>query len=203
MNAEKVSELRGDIGAIRWVLIPSFNKPRSSSAKDEPFSQERHLKIPLLSRGWNCQILNQVVESELSTSFWNRYHQQWLSDIELNQISVFFFLVLIQGLTPCFTAGKRILVWNCHVTCEHRNTTIFTSLVNGSMWQNLDACFSHLGHLGKASKWRMIKESLAEDYRLILSTRLMVILLICFILFFCGAPCERCIETDSGETNDQ
>jgi hypothetical protein len=48
---------------------------------------------------WNCQILNQVVESQLFTYLWNRYHQ-WLSDIELIQLRGFFFQLLIQELTP-------------------------------------------------------------------------------------------------------
>ncbi len=29
------------------ILTPYFRKPRSSSPKNEPFSQEMHLKIPL------------------------------------------------------------------------------------------------------------------------------------------------------------
>jgi hypothetical protein len=45
MRREKfVGELRGDIGGIGWVLIPSFRK----TPKKEHFSQEMHLKIPLL-----------------------------------------------------------------------------------------------------------------------------------------------------------
>ncbi len=36
---------------------------------------------------WNCQILNQVEESQIFTSLWNRNHQ-WLLDIELNQTRV-------------------------------------------------------------------------------------------------------------------
>jgi hypothetical protein len=75
---------------------------------------------------WNCQILNQVVESQLFTSLWNRYHQ-WLSDIELIQISV--FSASYSRINPCFTAGKRIGVWNCHATSRHRKTSIFSSIV--------------------------------------------------------------------------
>jgi hypothetical protein len=48
---EKVGMFRGNIGAIRQVLTSSFRKPRSSPSKNELFSQEMHLKIPLLSRG--------------------------------------------------------------------------------------------------------------------------------------------------------
>jgi hypothetical protein len=68
---------------------------------------------------WNCQILNQVVESQLSTSLWNRYHR-WLSDIELIQISA--FSASYSWIIPCFAAGKRIYVRNCHATCGHWKT---------------------------------------------------------------------------------
>ncbi len=78
-------------------------------------------------RVWNCQILNQVVQSQLFTSFWNRFHQ-WLSDIELNQISV--FSASYPRINPCFTAGKQIRVRNWHATRGHRKTTIFTSIVH-------------------------------------------------------------------------
>jgi hypothetical protein len=53
---KKVSELRGDIGAIRLVLTPSFRKPRSPPLKNEPSSQEMHLKIPLSS--WDLKLSN-------------------------------------------------------------------------------------------------------------------------------------------------
>jgi hypothetical protein len=49
---KKVSELRGDIDAIRQALTSSFRKLRSSPPREtEPFSQEMHLTIPLSSRG--------------------------------------------------------------------------------------------------------------------------------------------------------
>ncbi len=77
---------------------------------------------------WNCRILNQVVESQLFTSLWNRYHQ-WLSGVEFIQISA--FSASYSGIKPRSTAGKRIGVWNCHATCERRKTTTFTSIVYG------------------------------------------------------------------------
>jgi hypothetical protein len=49
---KKDFELRGDNGAIRKVLLGSFRQPRSSQPKNEPFRQEMHFKIPLLSRGF-------------------------------------------------------------------------------------------------------------------------------------------------------
>jgi hypothetical protein len=51
VKTEKVVELRGDIGAFTQVSTPIFEKPRSSPPKNEPFSQEMHLKIPLVSPG--------------------------------------------------------------------------------------------------------------------------------------------------------
>ncbi len=43
-----------------------------------------HLKILLIVKS-----LNQIVESQLSTSLWNGYHQR-LSDIKLIQITAIF-----------------------------------------------------------------------------------------------------------------
>ncbi len=37
------------------------------------------------------------------------------------------FQILIPGLTLCFTAGKRIRVWNCHAICGHQETIILAS----------------------------------------------------------------------------
>jgi hypothetical protein len=48
---KKLGDLRGDIGAIRYVLAHSFRKSRPSPPKNERFSQEMNLKIPFLSRG--------------------------------------------------------------------------------------------------------------------------------------------------------
>ncbi len=92
-DRNKFGDWRGDIGAIRQVLTCSSTKSRSSTPKkkkkNEPFSLEMHLKIHLISWVGNCKILNQVVESQLFTSLWNRYH--WgVSDIDLIQISTFF-----------------------------------------------------------------------------------------------------------------
>ncbi len=57
---------------------------------------------------WNCQILNQVVESQLFTFLWNGY-PQWLSDIQLIQISAFFsFLFLDWPLFLCWRANRYL-----------------------------------------------------------------------------------------------
>jgi hypothetical protein len=50
-DKKRVGESRGEISAVNYVLTPSCRKPKSSTPKSEPFSQEMHLKIPLLSRG--------------------------------------------------------------------------------------------------------------------------------------------------------
>jgi hypothetical protein len=54
-DRKSVGELKGDLGAIiRSVLTLPFETPRSSPPKNIPFSQEMHLKIPLiLSRSLN------------------------------------------------------------------------------------------------------------------------------------------------------
>jgi hypothetical protein len=48
---KKIGEFGGDIGAVWQVLTLSLRKPRSSLPKNQPFSQEMHLKIPLSSQG--------------------------------------------------------------------------------------------------------------------------------------------------------
>ncbi len=78
---------------------------------------------------WNCQILNHVVEPQLFTSWWNRYHQ-WLSGFELIQKRDFFSFLIIPELSPVSLLEKRIVVWSCHGTCRHRKKTIFTSTVH-------------------------------------------------------------------------
>ncbi len=50
-KSKKVGELRGDIGAIRKVLTPSFRKTRCSPTKNEPLGQEMHLRILHFSSG--------------------------------------------------------------------------------------------------------------------------------------------------------
>jgi hypothetical protein len=62
---------------------------------------------------------------------WYRYHQ-WLSDIELIQMSA--FSASHTRINSCFTAGKRIGVQNCHATCGHGKMSIFTSIVYVPDW---------------------------------------------------------------------
>jgi hypothetical protein len=112
--------------------IPPFIKFRSPPPpkKIEPFSQEMHLKIMLLSRGLKLPNPKPCYRvSALYFFFLNRYHQ-WLSDIELIQISA--SSASYCRINPCCTAGRRIGVRNCHATRGHRKTTVFTSIVYGS-----------------------------------------------------------------------
>jgi hypothetical protein len=60
-NRKEVGELRGDLGAIIKVL--TLLNPYHHKKKTEPFSQEMHLKIPLLSRG--LELSNQFVTDRL------------------------------------------------------------------------------------------------------------------------------------------
>ncbi len=105
-EGKEVGELRGDIGAITSVLAPFFRKPRSSHPKNEPFSQEMRLKIPLSSRGLNLPN-SQVVESQLFTFLWNRYHPmafwRWA-----NSDKCFSSASYSRFSTP-FNTGKRIM----------------------------------------------------------------------------------------------
>jgi hypothetical protein len=54
---KKIGEIRGDIEAIRHVLTTSFRKtPIITPPKHRQLSQERRLKILLLSRGFGTVI---------------------------------------------------------------------------------------------------------------------------------------------------
>ncbi len=85
-----------------------------------------HLQITLLSRGLKLSNAKQGCRVSGLHFLWNRYHQRH-SDIELVQVSASFSLCSMNN--PCFTAGKRIWVSNCHATREHWKTTVFTSIV--------------------------------------------------------------------------
>ncbi len=89
-----------------------------------------HLNIPLLMpEVWDCQILNQVVESQFFNSLWDRYHQ-WLYDTKLIQISAFSASYF--RINPCFTAGRRIGVWIVTQLVATGKTTKFKSIVYGA-----------------------------------------------------------------------
>jgi hypothetical protein len=79
---------------------------------------------------WNCQILNQVVESQLCASLWNRYHQR-LPEIEPNQMNATFSFLfqdkrLFQGwkadrglkLLPNSRTPENVYLHICSLWCE-------------------------------------------------------------------------------------
>ncbi len=84
--------------------------------KNEQFSQNVHLKMLLSGQGWKMS--NSKPGCRVS------------ADIELIQISA-CFQASYSWVNSCFTAGKRIRVWNCPATCVLLQTTIFTSIVYG------------------------------------------------------------------------
>ncbi len=129
---KKVGGLRKNFGTIRQVLTSSFRKPRSSPLKRRTVQRAGAFEDAAFGPGvWNCQILNQVVESQLFTFLWNRYHQ-WLSDIELIQISA--FSASYSRISPRFTAGEQTGVWDCHETRGHQITTVFRFIVYGAIY---------------------------------------------------------------------
>jgi hypothetical protein len=68
-DRKEVVELRANIDAIRQVLTPSLKKTRSSPPtplQNKPFSQEMHLKIPLLCRALKPPNPVQRVEFSMS-----------------------------------------------------------------------------------------------------------------------------------------
>jgi hypothetical protein len=72
-------------------------------------------------------MLNQVVESQLFTSLWKNTPNGFLTLSSI--IQVLFSPYSHSRIYNCFITGKRIEVWNCHATCGHRKTIIFTSRV--------------------------------------------------------------------------
>jgi hypothetical protein len=91
---------------------------------------------------WNCQIMDQISESQLFTCSWFMYHQ-WLSNIEVNQKGV-FSSASCPRINHCFTAGKR----SCYEFVaqlgetkkkkKKKKTTIFTSIFLGAITKPID-----------------------------------------------------------------
>jgi hypothetical protein len=114
-----------------------------------------HTKSPPNKTGvWNYQILNLVVKNlwyscidcRFFTSLSSRF-QQWLySDFELHQISA--FLASESDISPCFTAGERIGIWDCYATWRHWETGHFLIyIVHAWLGQvSLAQLDSHLFH---------------------------------------------------------
>ncbi len=87
------------------ILTPSFRKPRCSPPKNEPLSQEMHLKILHLSSGLK---ISGAVEKLRFTYLWNRYHQQ-IPGIKLIQIGA--ISILLCQHKPLFHCWKDIWCW--------------------------------------------------------------------------------------------
>jgi hypothetical protein len=105
---EKIVEYRGAIGAIiDRSLHPLSENVNHLPTKKNRFSQEMHLEIPLFWAGFEIVKFSPGLMSldQLFSSWWNCYHQ-WLSDIKLNQVSVFFFSFLCQD-QPLFHCLKE------------------------------------------------------------------------------------------------
>ncbi len=114
---KKLGELRGVSLDRSW--LPLSENPEHHRQNNESFSQEIcSWRYRSQATVWKwCQILKQVVESQLVTSFWNRYYQ-WLSDIDL-----IYCNTSDNSYNHGFTAGKRIGVWDCHATFGHQVDT--------------------------------------------------------------------------------
>ncbi len=88
-----------------------------------------HLKIPLSSRGLKSSILNPVEEPQLFSSSLTRFHQ-WLSDIELIQISAMCIFQLLILDKPSFHSLTTHLGLTLSPNLRTpKKTTIFTSIV--------------------------------------------------------------------------
>jgi hypothetical protein len=127
--------------------------------KNQLFSQdEPHVKIPLSSRVWMCQILDQVEESQVFPYFFANRYQQWLHAIELIQISAFFQLPSPR-LTPISLVEKELGFW------------IFTQLAN---------------HIHGYSLWRRTGVNGSNDFTFVCSRiECLLTSFACFALNWC------------------
>jgi hypothetical protein len=64
----KVGKLRGEFGAIRQVFAPSFRKPHHHAHEVNHSTRICRSRYRFQAGVLNCQILNQIVESQLFTS---------------------------------------------------------------------------------------------------------------------------------------
>ncbi len=104
--------LRGNIGAIWYVLTPSFKTPNHHH-------QIRNCSAARRCNGKRAALYKPVVElpnykpgceSPVVISLWHRSHQWWLSDIKLVQISA--YQLLKPGLPPVsLLAVLHQLLW--------------------------------------------------------------------------------------------
>jgi hypothetical protein len=85
---------------------------------------------PLLTRVGTWQFLKHDAEPRVFTFLWNRYHQ-WLADIELIQISTYFFWLLIPKWTCVSLLESKAGVGTWHSTRGHAKSTIVASIVYG------------------------------------------------------------------------
>jgi hypothetical protein len=87
-----------------------------------------------------------------------------VSDKELIQISAVFSASYSRN-EPCFTAGKRIGVWNCRTTREHRKRDIFTFIVyNG---QSDDSRLVQQRTAPQSLRWRDAKSREHRSHELL------------------------------------
>jgi hypothetical protein len=98
------------LGFLLFIHLDSFfRKPRPSPPNNEPFIQEMHLKMPVLSRGLKlsnskpgCRVsaLHFLGEIDTTNDFLTSSSIRWA-----------FFSASYFRINPCFTAEKRIGVW--------------------------------------------------------------------------------------------
>jgi hypothetical protein len=116
--------LRGDIGHLIG-FDPLFQKTSIINPKTEPFSQEMDLKIPLSSRG--LKLSNSKPGCKVSAfNFFANYMPPIAFSHHAQSDKCFFDFQL---LIPRFSFVSLLEVLNCHATCRHQKTTIFTSIV--------------------------------------------------------------------------
>jgi hypothetical protein len=116
-RCEDQKKVQANLGVIEKVLTSSFIKPRSSPPKNEPFSQDMHLKIPILSRGLKLSNSKPGCKVSVLHFFWEiEITNGFLTSSLFGKVPSSAFY---SRINLCFTARKRIGVWNCHETHRH------------------------------------------------------------------------------------
>jgi hypothetical protein len=113
--------------ATSWLPLSENHNNHANPPKNELFSQEMRLNILFLNRG--LKLSNSKPGCRVSgLLFFVKYiYQQWLHDIELIQMSVFFFFFqhLILGLTPVSLLESEL---GLQIVTQPENTRIRPSL---------------------------------------------------------------------------
>jgi hypothetical protein len=122
----KLASWEATLVPLERSWLPPSENPDYHRQKTNRSARRRFWRYRFSAVVWNCQILNQVVESHLFTSLWNKYHQ-WLSNIELIQTSDFSsFLFKNYSLFHCWKANRDLELSRNSQTPEDDHLRIYS-----------------------------------------------------------------------------